>query len=273
VVRELSADFDWQLADARDLVRRLAARATETLDAQPELSEDVAALRRLLEREVCAEHFADLYDDLRAGGAARARALTELLRPEEVEEPEGPRARWRGYLFRAARFYLQRWTGRHGWSPSAEQLDELARAAAEEVQLALLREVELEHGRRAFWSYLARAVERRAIDQLRVLSRRQEAVSLEALTEQRGEGAFAGAAVERDPQDATAALELTQLMDAARLGVEERFALMAGAYGLNDTEAAQQLGARVGRSVLPADIRRWRFRGREKLRRAAELDR
>jgi DNA-directed RNA polymerase specialized sigma24 family protein len=186
-----------------------------------------------------------------------------------------PRAVYRGYLFRAAVFYVHRWTGRAGWSPPQEQVEDLARTAAEEVQMALLRAVELRQGRRAFWSFLSRAVERRAIDQLRAVSRRQGAISLDALVEQRG-GEPEGVPPPvhpSDPFDAVALSgDLARMMEAARLSVEERFALVAGAYGLNDTEAASELSRRTGRSVGPPDIRRWRFRGRDKLRRSAEFD-
>jgi DNA-directed RNA polymerase specialized sigma24 family protein len=274
VVDDLCEDFDWRLPDRRAFVQRVSAHVAAVLAADPVAAADIEVVRRTLEREACAEYFADLYDDLARGGGARARALTELLRPEELDEGDGPRAVYRGYLYRAAVFHIQRWTGRKGWSPPPDLVDELARAAAEDVMLALLRSVELREGRRAFWSYLSRAVERRAIDQLRSLSRRQGSVSLEEMAQRHGREGDGGAwAAEADPlATAAGSLDLERLMDAARLSAEERFALYAGAYGLNDTEAATELSRRVGRSVGPADIRRWRFRGRDKLRRCAEAD-
>jgi DNA-directed RNA polymerase specialized sigma24 family protein len=275
VIGELAEDFDWRLADPDHLARRVTARAYELLAADLDAAADEATLRRTIEREACAEYFADLYDDLGRGGQARAAALTELFRPEEIEEAGEPRAVYRGYLFRAAVFYIHRWTGRAGWSPLPEQIEDLARAAAEEVQLALLRTVELRQGRRAFWSFLSRAIERRSIDQLRALSRRQGAVSLDAIAERLGRGAE-GMAVPVDqsgPFDAVALSgDLARMMEQARLSVEERFALVAGAYGLNDTEAATELSRRIGRPIGAPDIRRWRFRGRDKLRRSAEID-
>jgi len=275
VVDELCEDFDWRLPDRRSFARRVGERVAGLLADDPATGADPAALRRILERESCAEYFADLYDDLARGGGARARALTELFRPEEVDEGDGPRAVYRGYLYRAAVFFLLRWTGRKGWSPPPDLVEDLGRAAAEDVLMALLRRVELREGRRAFWSYLSRAVERRAIDQLRSLSRRQGSVSLEAMTERHGRegdgGVWPSAAA--DPMEVAASSgDLERLMAAARLTVEERFALFAGAYGLNDSEAASELGRRAGRAVGPPDIRRWRFRGREKLRRVAEDD-
>jgi DNA-directed RNA polymerase specialized sigma24 family protein len=276
VIAELAQDFDWRLADPEHLARRVSARAHILLAADLETAADPAALRRTLEREASAEYFADLYDDLGRGGQARAAALTELFRPEEIEDAGGPRAVYRGYLFRAAVFYLMRWTGRAGWSPPPEQVEDLARAAAEDVQMTLLRNIELREGRRAFWSFLSRAVERRAIDKLRALSRRESAASLEEITERLGrepEGVLAPA-TELGTFDAVALSgDLARMMEAARLSGEERFALVAGAYGFNDTEAAAELARRTGRSIGPPDIRRWRFRGRDKLRRSAEIDR
>jgi DNA-directed RNA polymerase specialized sigma24 family protein len=275
VIDELSEDFDWRLPDRRSFARRVAERVAGLFTDDPAAAADPTTLRRTLERESCAEYFADLYDDLVRGGGARARALTELFRPEERDDGDGPRAVYRGYLYRAAVFFLLRWTGRKGWSPPLDLVEDLARAAAEDVLMALLRRVELREGRRAFWSYLSRAVERRAIDQLRALSRRQGSVSLEEMTERHGRegegGIWPSAAA--DPMDvAASAGDLERLITAARLTVEERFALLAGAYGLNDTEASAELSRRAGRAVGPPDIRRWRFRGREKLRRAADED-
>lgn len=274
VIAELAEDLDWRLPDPRAFVRRVARVAGEAIGADPAAAADGAALRRILEREACAEYFADLYDALVRGGSERTQALTELFRPEEQETPDGPRAAYRGYLYRAAMFYVRRWTGRTGWAPPPEMVEELAHQAAEEVLMALLRSVDLREGRRAFWSYLSRAVERRAIDQLRALSRRQSTVSLDEMTERSGyevaSAAFStGDAGSLDGVASTG--ELPRLMDAARLSTEERFSLVAGAYGLNDTEAAMELARRIGRSVTPPDIRRWRFRGRDKLRRAADL--
>jgi DNA-directed RNA polymerase specialized sigma24 family protein len=276
VVAELAEDFDWRLADEHGFVRRLARGVADLLSADPAIGTDPAALRRLLEREASAEYFAGLYDDLTRGEPARSAALTELFRPEEQETPEGPRPVYRGYLYRAAVFFLHRWTGRTGWNPPPALAEEIARAAAEDVLMALLRSIDLREGRRAFWAYLGRAVERRTIDQLRALNRRQGTVSLEEIGERLGPEAAAAAvrSAEADPiESATASDDLTRLMDAARLSAEERFSLLAGAYGLNDTEAAQELAHRSGRPVGPPDIRRWRFRGREKLRRSAETER
>ena len=273
VIAELAEDFDWRVRDVPAFARRVAERATAILADDLDAAADPAMLRRMLEREACAEYFADLYDDLSKGEPARSAALTALFRPEEQEGPEGPEAIYRGYLYRAAVFYLLRWTGRKGWSPPPELLEELARAAAEDVLMALLRNVELRQGRRAFWSYLSRAVERRAIDQLRALSRHHSTVSLDEMTERLGHepGPAGVAAAQAEPLDAIAESgDLERLMDEARLSVEERFSLIAGAYGWNDTEAAAELSRRAGRQVGAADIRRWRFRGRDKLRRAAE---
>jgi hypothetical protein len=76
-----------------------------------------------------------------------------------------------------------------------------------------------------------------------------------------------------DPLDAVALSgDLERMMDAARLSPEERFSLVAGAYGYSDGEASEELGRRIGRAVGPPDIRRWRFRGRDKLRRSAESE-
>jgi DNA-directed RNA polymerase specialized sigma24 family protein len=276
VVAELAEDFDWRLPDEHGFVRRLEARAAELLSADLAAAADLAALRRLLEREASAEYFADLYDGLTKGGAARAAALTELFRPEEQDGPDGPHPVYRGYLYRAAVFYLHRWTGRTGWSPPPDLVEEIARAAAEDVVMALLRSIDLREGRRAFWSYLSRAVERRTIDQLRALNRRQGAVSLDEIGERLGPEAttISGASLESDPMEGAAvAGDLIRMMDGARLSAEERFSLLAGAYGLNDTEAADEMSRRSGRSVGPPDIRRWRFRGRDKLRRSTEMDR
>jgi DNA-directed RNA polymerase specialized sigma24 family protein len=273
VVTELAEDFDWRLADRSAFVRRVAAQAAEALAADPAKAAEPRVLRRTLEREACAEYFAALYDDLVKGDPARTAALAELFRPEEQEAPDGVRTVYRGYLYRAAVFFLLRWTGRKGWSPPPDVVEDTARAAAEDVLLALLRTVDLREGRRAFWSYLSRAVERRTIDQLRALNRRQGTVSLDEIGERLGREAEAGLApsTEADPLDVAALTgDLVRLMDAARLSAEERFSLVAGAYGLNDTEAAAELARRLGRAVGPPDIRRWRFRGRDKLRRAAE---
>lgn len=274
VVAELAADFDWRLPDARRLARQVAARAAGLLADDPPAAANLDGLRRLLEREACAEYFALLYDGLQAGGGRRTAALADLLRPEEVETPEGVRPVYRGYLYRAAVFYLMRWTGRKGWAPPPDMVEELAHTAAEDVLMALLRSVELREGRRAFWAYLSRAVERRTIDQLRLLSRRGSSVSLEALAEARGGESGAGLpAADGDTLDQAAAVgEIERMMEAARLSPEERFSLYAGAYGLDDTESAAKLGRQLGRAVGPPDIRRWRFRGREKLRRAAERE-
>jgi DNA-directed RNA polymerase specialized sigma24 family protein len=275
VIAELAEDFDWRLADPDRLARTVTARAYELLAADLAAAEDPAALRRTLEREACAEHFADLYDDLGRGGQARTTALTELFRPEEIEDAGGPRAVYRGYLYRAAVYYLLRWTGRAGWSPPPEQLEDMARAAAEDVQMALLRAVELRQGRRAFWSFLRRAVERRAIDQLRATGRREGAVSLDELTERLGrepEIASVGVGGAEGFDAVALSGDLARMMESARLSVEERFSLVAGAYGLTDAEAATELSRRSGRGVAPPDIRRWRFRGRDKLRRVAEID-
>jgi DNA-directed RNA polymerase specialized sigma24 family protein len=274
VVAELAEDFDWRLTDERGFVRRLAALSAALLAADLGAAADPVALRRLLEREACAEYFADLYDDLTKGEPARSAALTELFRPEEQEGPDGPRPIYRGYLYRAAVYFLLRWTGRKGWNPPPELVEEIARAAAEDVLMALLRRVDLREGRRAFWSYLSRAVERRTIDQLRALNRRQGTVSLDEIGERLGRDAEAAAApaAGADPLDSAASGDITRLMDAARLSAEERFSLLAGAYGWNDTEAAEELARRAGRSIGPPDIRRWRFRGRDKLRRSAEMD-
>jgi DNA-directed RNA polymerase specialized sigma24 family protein len=276
VVAELAEDFDWRLADEHGFVRRLTARAADLLSADLSAAGDPAALRRLLEREASAEYFADLYDDLTKGEPARSAALTELFRPEEQAGPEGPHPVYRGYLYRAAVFYLHRWTGRTGWTPPPDLADEIARAAAEDVFMALLRSIDLREGRRAFWSYLSRAVERRTIDQLRALNRRQGTVSLDEMGERLGSEAAAAAtpSIEADPMDSAATSgDLIRMMDGARLSAEERFSLFAGAYGLNDTEAADELTRRSGRNIGPPDIRRWRFRGRDKLRRSTELDR
>lgn len=275
VVAELAEDFDLRLADEHGFARRLATCAAEQLAADPTAGADPAALRRLLEREACAEYFAALYDDLGRGEPARSAALTELFRPEEQETPDGPRPVYRGYLYRAAIFFLHRWTGRTGWNPPPDLTEEIARTAAEDVVMALLRSIDLREGRRAFWAYLGRAVERRTIDQLRALNRRQGTVSLDEIGERLGPEAAAAAvrSPEADPLDSAAVSgDLTRLMDAARLSAEERFSLLAGAYGLNDTEAAGELAARSGRAVGPPDIRRWRFRGREKLRRSADAN-
>jgi len=272
VVAELAEDFDWHLPAPHELARTVAARIASILVDDPALGADLGALRRLLEREACAEHFADLYDGMRRGSIARETALTELFHLEEESGPDGPRLACRGYLYRAARLYLQRWSGRHGWSPAAALTVELARAAAEDVQVTLLRGVELREGRRAFWAYLSRGIERRTIDQLRAHGRREGTVSLEATLEQwaaHGAGEFPAAG--GDPQDAPLSADgLSQLMHDAGLSVEERFALIAGAYGYNDTEAATELTRRLGRTVGPPDIRRWRFRGREKLRKTMD---
>lgn len=276
VVAELTEDFDWRLPDEHGFVRRLADRAAGLLSADLAAAADPAALRRLLEREASAEYFADLYDGLSRGGSARSAALTELFRPEEQDGPDGPHPVYRGYLYRAAVFYLHRWTGRTGWTPPPDLVDEIARSAAEDVVMALLRSIDLREGRRTFWSYLSRAVERRTIDQLRALNRRQGTVSLDEMGERLGPEAVtvAGTALESDPMDsAVVAGDLIRMMDGARLSAEERFALFAGAYGLNDTEAAEEMTRRSGRSVGPPDIRRWRFRGRDKLRRSTEIDR
>lgn len=274
VVSALAEDFDWRRVDLRGLALRVAARAERLLSDDPSLGEDLHALGRLLETEASAEYFAGLYDQLEKGGAARQDALTELFRPEEQHGPDGSCTVYRGYLYRAAVFYVQRWTGRHGWSPSQETVDDLARTAAEDVLMALLRSVDLRAGRRAFWSYLSRAVERRTIDGLRALNRRGSAVSLDELAARTGGEVAVGGALdtgEADPMESVAASgDLSRLMDAARLSPEERFALMAGAYGLNDTESAEELSKRLGRRAGPADIRRWRFRGREKLKKVAE---
>lgn len=276
VIAELAEDFDWRLADEHGFARRLAGHVAELLAADPASAADSAALRRLLEREASAEYFAGLYDDLTRGEPARSAALTELFRPEEQDGPDGPRPIYRGYLFRAAVYFLHRWTGRTGWSPPPDLAEEIARAAAEDVLMALLRSIDLREGRRAFWAYLGRAVERRTIDQLRALNRRHGAVSLDEIGERLGPDVAAATApaVAADPMESAAiAGDLTRMMDVARLSAEERFSLLAGAYGWNDTEAAQQLAARSGRTVGPPDIRRWRFRGRDKLRRSAETDR
>ena len=275
IIAELAEDFDWRLPDTRALARRVAARAVDVLGADLDAAADPAVLRRTLEREACAEYFADLYDDLSKGEPARSRALTELFRPEERAGPEGPCTVYRGYLFRAAVFYLLRWTGRKGWSPPPDLVNDLARAAAEDVLMAVLRSIDLREGRRAFWSYLSRAVERRAIDQLRGLGRRQETFSLDVLSERLGrepEGtALATGAAEIEAAGLSSDLE--RMMGEARLSAEERFSLIAGAYGLNDSEAAAELARRLDRAIGAPDIRRWRFRGRDKLRRVAELDR
>jgi DNA-directed RNA polymerase specialized sigma24 family protein len=276
VVAELAEDFDWRLPDEHGFVRRLEARAAELLNADLAAAADPAALRRLLEREASAEYFADLYDGLTKGGSARAAALAELFRPEEQDGPDGPHPVYRGYLYRAAVYYLHRWTGRTGWNPPPDLVDEIASAAAEDVVMALLRSIDLREGRRAFWSYLSRAVERRTIDQLRALNRRQGAVSLDEIGERLGPEAttVAGASLASDPMESAAAAgDLIRMMDGARLSAEERFSLLAGAYGLNDTEAAEEMSRRSGRIVGPPDIRRWRFRGRDKLRRSTEMDR
>jgi DNA-directed RNA polymerase specialized sigma24 family protein len=276
VVAELAEDFDWRLPDEHGFVRRLEARAAELLTADLAAAADPAALRRLLEREASAEYFADLYDGLTKGGSARAAALTELFRPEEQDGPDGPHPVYRGYLYRAAVFYLRRWTGRTGWSPPPDLVDEIARAAAEDVVMALLRSIDLREGRRAFWSYLSRAVERRTIDQLRALNRRQGAVSLDEIGDRLGPEAttVAGRSLESDPMESAAAAgDLIRMMDGSRLSAEERFSLLAGAYGLSDAEAADEMNRRSGRNVGPPDIRRWRFRGRDKLRRSTEMDR
>jgi DNA-directed RNA polymerase specialized sigma24 family protein len=140
--------------------------------------------------------------------------------------------------------------------------------------MAILRAIDLREGRRAFWAYLSRAVERRTIDHLRATGRRPAAVSLDELAERAAAGGGAlPRALEVEPLDAAADVAgLERLMEAARLTVEERFSLIAGAYGLNDTESAAELGRRLERPVGAADIRRWRFRGREKLRRSAEIE-
>lgn len=273
VVDELAADFDWGLRDRDGLARRVAARVGEALSADPDAAADLAILRRTLERAACAEYFAALYDDLGKGEVRRGAALTELFRPEEQVGPEGPHPVYRGYLYRAAVFYLLRWTGRKGWTPPPEVVEEIARATAEDVVMALLRGVELREGPRAFWSYLSTAVERRTIDHLRALTRRGSTVSLDEMEERLGrEWGGAGPAVDDDPLESAALAEVSRLMEAARLSPEERFSLVAGAYGLNDTETAEELGRRTGRSVAPPDIRRWRFRGRDKLRRSAGED-
>ena len=276
VIAELAEDFDWRLPDAHALARRVATRAAELLAADLTAADDPVTLRRMLEREACAEYFADLYDDLVKGEPPRSRALTELFRPEEQDGPDGPRTVYRGYLYRAAVYYVLRWTGRKGWSPPPDQIEDLARTAAEEVLIALLRSVDLREGRRAFWSYLSRAVERRAIDQLRALGRGQPTVSLDEIAERSAYGAEYPASAGDEPdrlESAALSGDLARLMGAARLSAEERFSLVAGAYGWNDTEAAAELARRVGRTVGAADVRRWRFRGRDKLRRVAELDR
>src|SRR5215216_5639500 len=265
VIAELAEDFDWRLADPNRLARTVTARAYELLAADLAAAEDPAALRRTLEREACAERFADLYDDLGRGGPARAAALIELFRPEEVEDAGGPRAIYRGYLYRAAVYYLLRWTGRAGWTPPPEHLEEMARAAAEDVQMALLRVVELREGRRAFWSFLRRAVERRAIDQLRAIGRREGTVSLDEVAERLGrepEIASTGAGGGEGFDAVALSGDLARMMEAARLSPEERFSLVAGVYGFNDGETAAELTRRTGRSVTPPDVRRWRFRGR-----------
>jgi DNA-directed RNA polymerase specialized sigma24 family protein len=273
VVDELAADFDWGLRDRDALARRVAARAAERLGEDQDAAADLGILRRTLEREACAEYFAALYDELDKGDARRGAALTELFRPEEQDDPDGPRTVYRGYLYRAAVFYLLRWTGRKGWTPPPDEVEEIARATAEDVVMALLRGVELREGPRAFWSYLSTAVERRTIDHLRALTRRGSTVSLDEMEERLGrEWGGEGPAAGDDPLESAALAEVSRLMEVARLSPEERFSLVAGAYGLNDTEAAEELARRSGRGVGPADIRRWRFRGRDKLRRSAGED-
>jgi DNA-directed RNA polymerase specialized sigma24 family protein len=274
VVSELAQDFDWRLADEAEFVRRLAGHTAGLLSTDPSAAADPSALRRLLEREASAEYFAALYDGLGKGEPARSFAITELFRPEEQEGPEGPRVVYRGYLYRASIYFLLRWTGRKGWNPPPQLVEDIACAAAEDVLMALLRSIDLREGRRAFWSYLSRAVERRTIDQLRALNRRQGTVSLDEIGQRLGRDveSIAPPAPDTDPMEGAAVTgDLTLQMDAARLSAEERFSLIAGAYGWNDTEAAQELARRLGRSVGPPDIRRWRFRGRDKLRRAGGL--
>lgn len=272
VIAELRDDFDWRLPDPHLFTRRITDRCAELLAAATPAAVTDTALRRLIEREACAEYFADLYDALTRGGLERQRALTELFRPEEVEAGSGIQVAYRGYLYRAALYYLQRWTGRNGWNPAQEECQELARATAEEALMVVLRRIDLHEGRRAFWSYLSTAVERRAIDQLRALDRHQATESLDALAERRGDaesGLFHSP--RHDPERQVTDLEaLRQTMDAARLGQEERYALVAGAYGLDDREAAADLSQRLARAIGAADIRRWRFRARDKLRRVSE---
>lgn len=272
VLAELSEDFDWRLADPPAFAAQIAGRCAEHLAAIPPEEWIDSTLRRLIESECCAEYFAALYDGIAHGGLEREHALTELFRPEESASGSGVAVVYRGYLYRAALYYLQRLTNRQGWNPAEEERQELARATAEEVIIALLRAIDLRQGRRAFWSYLGRAVERRAIDQLRAFGRRQRVESLDELREQHD--AVEGAAFRSphtDPDaDVTNAESLLQMMAEAGLSREERYALVAGAYGLNDSEAARELGRRMARAIGPPDIRRWRFRAREKLRRVRD---
>jgi hypothetical protein len=139
VIRELAEDFDWRLADPRNLAARVAARAAEPLLADLAAAADLALVRRTIEREACAEYFADLYDDLGRDEPARSAAAAALLRAEEQVDADGPRLVYRGYLYRAAVFYLLRWTGRKGWAPPQDLVDDLARTAAEDALLGVLR--------------------------------------------------------------------------------------------------------------------------------------
>lgn len=270
VLDELAEDFDWRLRDRDAFVRQIGPRIAERISDDPNIGVDPSALRSLLEREISAEYFADLYDAVRRGGRERDAALTELLRPADQSEDAASTSAYRGYLFRAAVFFVQRWTGRAGWHPPRELTEEMAQAAAHEVLIALLRSVELREGRRVFWSFLSRAVERRVIDQLRAHSRADPPLSLDAVTEARGGDAPVELEDTRagdEPELHAIPADLARMMLAAGLSEEERFSLVAGAHGYSDAETAASLRTRVGRTAAPSDVRRWRFRGREKLRR------